>query len=107
MLIVPDEEVGGIRGMKLLLGHSFFRDVNPGVVIDEGLASTDSKYSVFYAEVRAAGWPPVRHGALMHFLQTLLAEEDLVDSCTRDGSCRARFAVRPGYGGREAHAHGK
>ena len=53
VLIVPDEEQGGVRGMKLLLGHAFFKDVNPGVVIDEGLASTDSKYSVFYAEVHS------------------------------------------------------
>jgi len=54
VLIVPDEELGGVRGMKLLLGNAFFKDVNPGVVIDEGLASTDSRYSVFYAEVSEA-----------------------------------------------------
>lgn len=56
VLIVPDEEQGGVRGMKLLLGHAFFAQVNPAVVIDEGLASTDDKYSVFYAEVRPLLW---------------------------------------------------
>lgn len=68
ILIVPDEEQGGVRGMKLLLGHAIFASINPGVVIDEGLASTDDRYSVFYGErkiwwihVRATG--PAGHGS--------------------------------------------
>jgi aminoacylase len=48
IVVVPDEEQGGVRGMKLLLGHSVFASMNPGVVIDEGLASTDDRYCVFY-----------------------------------------------------------
>lgn len=36
MLWVPDEEVGGNRGIKLLLGSTIIREMNPGLVLDEG-----------------------------------------------------------------------
>jgi hypothetical protein len=39
------------RGMSLLLKSSFATErLNPGLVLDEGLASLDDKYSVFYGE---------------------------------------------------------
>jgi aminoacylase len=69
VLFVPDEEVGGNRGMKLLLGHALMRHLNPGLVLDEGLASPSREgFNVFYGErkiwwlrVRATG--PTGHGS--------------------------------------------
>jgi aminoacylase len=56
---VPDEEVGGGRGMKMLLGHSVLKELRPVVALDEGLASTDDKFSCFYGE-RKIWWLKVR-----------------------------------------------
>ena len=69
VLCVPDEEVGGARGMQALLGTpQLVSFLNPGVLIDEGLASPDDKFSVFYGErkiiwtsVNAKG--PAGHGS--------------------------------------------
>lgn len=68
LVYVPDEEVGGERGMKLLLAHELVRRLRPVVALDEGLASPDERFSVFYGErkiwwllVRAAG--PAGHGS--------------------------------------------
>ena len=43
LLYVPDEEVGGARGIKLLLAHSLMGELRPGLVLDEGLPSPDGK----------------------------------------------------------------
>jgi aminoacylase len=58
LLLVPDEEVGGNRGIKPLLTSDVLKRMNPGVVMDEGLASPDGKYSVFYGE-RKIWWVKV------------------------------------------------
>jgi aminoacylase len=58
VLIVPDEEVGGNRGMKLLLTSAVVRAMNPAFVLDEGLASPSDKYTVFYGE-RKIWWATV------------------------------------------------
>jgi aminoacylase len=50
ILLVPDEEVGGQRGMKALLASERINSLNPALVLDEGLASPSEKYSVFYGE---------------------------------------------------------
>jgi len=50
ILIVPDEEVGGNRGMKLFLTSEKVKELNPAFVLDEGLASPTDKYTVFYGE---------------------------------------------------------
>lgn len=50
LLYVPDEEVGGNRGMKLFLTSERVKAMNPALVLDEGLASPSDKYSVFYGE---------------------------------------------------------
>ena len=50
LLYVPDEEVGGLRGIKMLLGDPLIKALNPGLVLDEGLASPDDKFTVFYGE---------------------------------------------------------
>ena len=50
VLLVPDEEVGGRRGMKAFLAARRVREMNPALVLDEGLASPSDKFSVFYGE---------------------------------------------------------
>lgn len=50
LLFVPDEEVGGARGIKLLLAHALVRELNIGLVLDEGLPSPDDKFAVYYGE---------------------------------------------------------
>jgi len=68
LTFVPDEEVGG-SGMLSLISSTLYRSL-PGVALalDEGLASTDDSYSLFYGErlpwwidVTATG--PTGHGS--------------------------------------------
>ncbi|CAF0892433.1 unnamed protein product [Rotaria sordida] len=54
-LFVPDEEIGGIRGMKVLRTLDEFKDLNVGFVLDEGLASETDVFQVFYGD-RCAIW---------------------------------------------------
>lgn len=63
---VPDEEVGGGRGMKLLLLHERMAQLKPAFVLDEGLASPGDKFSVFKGE-RKIWWVKLRaEGAVGH-----------------------------------------
>ena len=68
VLIVPDEEVGGARGMKAFLASSRVRAMNPALVLDEGLASPSDKFTVFYGErkiwwVRVTATGAAGHGS--------------------------------------------
>jgi aminoacylase len=68
VLLVPDEEVGGNRGMKLFLTSERVKRMNPALVLDEGLASPTDKYSVFYGErkiwwIRVTAVGAVGHGS--------------------------------------------
>lgn len=66
ILWVPDEEVGGGRGIKLLLGSALIREMNPALVLDEGLASPSDRFTVFYGE-RKIWWLKVTAtGAVGH-----------------------------------------
>jgi aminoacylase len=68
VLLVPDEEVGGSRGIKPLLGDAArVAALNVGFVLDEGLASPDpARFSVFYGE-RKIWWVRLRaHGPAGH-----------------------------------------
>ena len=49
---VPDEEIGGYEGMNILLNSTYFLSFihNIAVAFDEGLASEDNMYSIFYGE---------------------------------------------------------
>ncbi|SPP81199.1 aminoacylase-1-like [Drosophila guanche] len=47
---VPDEEVGGDLGMRELVKSDYFKKMNVGFSLDEGISSEDETYSVFYAE---------------------------------------------------------
>ena len=69
LTFVPDEEVGG-SGMAAVLDSKLYKEELPGIALalDEGLASTDSVFSVFYGErlpwwidVTATG--PTGHGS--------------------------------------------
>ncbi|XXG57462.1 hypothetical protein AAC387_Pa03g4607 [Persea americana] len=56
---VPDEEIGGHDGAERLAEWERFEEMNVGVVLDEGLASTNEAYRVFYAE-RCPWWLVIR-----------------------------------------------
>ncbi|KAL3695059.1 hypothetical protein R1sor_008710 [Riccia sorocarpa] len=65
---VPDEEIAGGDGAKLFYESSDFKELNVAFVLDEGVASQDGNYKVFYAErsvwwfyITAAGHPA--HGS--------------------------------------------
>ncbi|XP_053324680.1 aminoacylase-1 [Spea bombifrons] len=50
LTLVPDEEIGGHKGMELFVKYPEFRNLNPGITLDEGLASPTEVFSVFYGE---------------------------------------------------------
>eukprot|EP01104_Vermistella_antarctica_P018980 TRINITY_DN7239_c0_g1_i1.p1 TRINITY_DN7239_c0_g1~~TRINITY_DN7239_c0_g1_i1.p1 ORF type:complete len:467 (+),score=78.39 TRINITY_DN7239_c0_g1_i1:52-1401(+) len=65
---LPDEEIGGVDGMKVFLEHPRFKELNVGIVLDEGLASETDTTTVFYGErspwwlkIKATG--PTGHGS--------------------------------------------
>lgn len=47
---VPDEETGGECGMAELVKGEYFKSMNVGFSLDEGMASEDNTYPIFYAE---------------------------------------------------------
>jgi aminoacylase len=55
LCFVPDEELGGKRGMKLFLDTPEWRALNVGLALDEGLANPRAAFTVFYGE-RAPWW---------------------------------------------------
>ncbi|GMN50130.1 hypothetical protein TIFTF001_019302 [Ficus carica] len=68
---VPDEEIGGSDGARKFAESDAFRDMNVGILLDEGLTSPDANYKVFYAErcpwwlvIKATGAPG--HGAKLY-----------------------------------------
>ncbi|XP_057973541.1 uncharacterized protein LOC131161641 [Malania oleifera] len=61
---VPDEEIGGFDGAAKFAASKQFEDLNVGFVLDEGQASTNDEFRVFYADrspwgltIRASGAP--------------------------------------------------
>ncbi|XP_067932057.1 aminoacylase-1-like [Watersipora subatra] len=59
---VPDEEVGGKKGMKPWCQQEDFKSLNVGFAMDEGLANPGDEMRVFYSE-RTARWASfVAHG---------------------------------------------
>lgn len=47
---VPDEEIGGVDGMNVMLQSDWFSSLNIGLALDEGLASEEDEFAVFYGE---------------------------------------------------------
>jgi len=58
---VPDEEIGGIEGLNAMIKTEYFKENlgNVSLVLDEGLASTTDRYTVFFGE-RTAWWLIIR-----------------------------------------------
>jgi len=52
---VPEEEVGGHTGMKLFVKTDQFKKLNMAFALDEGVASDNDTYKIFYAE-RVKWW---------------------------------------------------
>ena len=54
LTFVPDEEIGGVDGMCIMLQSAWFAQLSAGagvgLALDEGLASEDRDYAVFYGE---------------------------------------------------------
>nr|KAF6473081.1 aminoacylase 1 [Rousettus aegyptiacus] len=50
MTFVPDEEVGGYKGMKLFVRRPEFQALRAGFALDEGLANPTDAFTVFYSE---------------------------------------------------------
>ncbi|CAD5119748.1 DgyrCDS8343 [Dimorphilus gyrociliatus] len=55
LCFVPDEEIGGIDGVKKWVDEDSFKQLNVGLSLDEGLASESSVVPVYYGE-RAIWW---------------------------------------------------
>jgi aminoacylase len=71
LTFVPDEEIGGRAGVGAFVKSQIFKDLNIGLVLDEGLASPGGEYRIFYGErspwctvIRAKGEPG--HGAKLY-----------------------------------------
>ncbi|KAJ4962715.1 hypothetical protein NE237_022654 [Protea cynaroides] len=68
---VPDEEIGGHDGAEKFAQSEEFEKMNVGIVLDEGLASTNENYRVFFGErcpwwlvIKATGSPG--HGSKLY-----------------------------------------
>ncbi|KAL6858989.1 hypothetical protein ACP4OV_017991 [Aristida adscensionis] len=68
---VPDEEIGGHDGVEAFIASKEFKEMNVGLVLDEGIPSPGEEYQVFYAE-RSAWWLSIKakgapgHGAKLY-----------------------------------------
>lgn len=66
-----DEETGGVLGMQAFVPNEQFKALNIGFSLDEGIASPNEIYSVFYAE-RPSWFATINcpgttgHGSLLH-----------------------------------------
>ncbi|XP_054729612.1 aminoacylase-1-like [Anastrepha obliqua] len=71
VIFVPDEEISGEMGMKALVKSSEFKKLNVGFCLDEGIASVNETFSLFYAErslwhVHFIISGTAGHGSLLH-----------------------------------------
>ncbi|KAB2091344.1 hypothetical protein ES319_A03G185100v1 [Gossypium barbadense] len=68
---VPDEEIDSRDGAEMLASSYVFKNMNVDIVLDEGLASPNENYRVFYGE-RAPWWLVIKsngapgHGAKLY-----------------------------------------
>lgn len=49
-MVISDEEIGGDKGMREFVKTEVFRKLNVGFALDEGIATPDEIFPVFYAE---------------------------------------------------------
>uniref|UniRef100_A0A8B9HN99 N-acyl-aliphatic-L-amino acid amidohydrolase n=1 Tax=Astyanax mexicanus TaxID=7994 RepID=A0A8B9HN99_ASTMX len=91
---VPDEEVGGHKGMETFINHPEFQKLNVGFALDEGLANPTEAFTVFYGE-RNPWWITIRcpgspgHGS--RFVENTAAEK-LVGNFTAESESVCRSA---------------
>lgn len=45
-----DEEIGGMEGMNEFVKLNKFKNLNVGFALDEGMASPNDEFALFYAE---------------------------------------------------------
>lgn len=50
VIYTPDEEIGGFCGMAKFVRTSNFASLNVGFCLDEGIASPNAAFSIFYGE---------------------------------------------------------
>ncbi|VDP10173.1 unnamed protein product [Soboliphyme baturini] len=50
LTFVPEEEAGGVLGMGAFVETDEFKAMNVGLALDEGIASTNDTYNIFYTE---------------------------------------------------------
>lgn len=68
---VPDEEIGGGDGAGKFVNSDVFENMKVGIILDEGLASPDDNYRLFYGE-RCVWWLVIKskgqpgHGAKLY-----------------------------------------
>lgn len=78
LMFVPDEEVGGHKGMETFVKLPEFEELNIGFALDEGLANPGEAFTVFYGE-RNPWWITVHcpgspgHGS--RFVENTAAEK--------------------------------
>jgi len=68
---VPDEEVGGFKGMCPFAKSAEFAALNVGFALDEGIASPDDTYDLFYGEraiwqFRVTAKGKTGHASILH-----------------------------------------
>jgi aminoacylase len=59
IVFVPDEEIGGIDGMNKFIHTDYFKKMNIGFALDEGLASPLNGFVLYFGE-RAPWWLKVK-----------------------------------------------
>ncbi|XP_058535058.1 aminoacylase-1 [Ochotona princeps] len=78
MTFVPDEEIGGHKGMELFVQRPEFQALRAGFALDEGLANPTDAFTVFYSE-RSPWWVRVtstgRPGHGSRFIEDTAAEK--------------------------------
>ncbi|KAJ9146324.1 hypothetical protein P3X46_028604 [Hevea brasiliensis] len=85
---VPDEEIGGIDGAAKFVNSKEFRDLNVGFALDEGQASVNDEFRLFFADrspqnliIRAKGEPG--HGSRMYdngAMENLMKSVEIISS---------------------------
>ncbi|XP_004529658.1 aminoacylase-1 [Ceratitis capitata] len=71
VIFVPDEEIGGTEGMRVFVKSKEYKNLNVGFSLDEGIASADETFPVYYAErsiwhVHFIFSGTAGHGSLLH-----------------------------------------
>ncbi|KAL1782616.1 aminoacylase-1 [Sigmodon hispidus] len=78
LTFVPDEEVGGHKGMELFVKRPEFQALRAGFALDEGLANPTDAFTVFYSE-RSPWWIRVtstgKPGHASRFIEDTAAEK--------------------------------